>query len=581
MSNPYFPSTLKKPKTPQPQILWKENPNPSHRDRQTPIKLRDYQQQDKQELYQLIQQGYKRVLFIAPCAYGKTIVFSSIAFDALQKNLKVLIVVPFQALIQQVLKSLALFEIEAGVIAGGWKEDPRQNVQVAMRQTLERGCRESWFEPDLVIIDECHQVMWSKWAKNLFPPLNKPQNKTKKLSKPSPLLIGFTASPWRLSKRESFSHVFETQIANQSPGSLIASGSLVPTVCYGIAGADLKGVKMSKGDFATGELELRCNTPAVVKASVDNYERLCPERLTLVYAVGVKHAQSLFQEFSKRGHASALVTAQTSDEERLNIFDRFSKGEVKVLINVGVCSTGFDRPEVSCIILARPTQSKALYVQMIGRGMRLCPQRGKTDCLILDQGGNIQRHGSVEEIQYEPLAELSDAKKHSSGEAAVKNCPECGQVLKASQMQCDHCGYKFPVSEKPEPEDELQLLFQSQAQKSIHQAFRTLLEQCYFRRVSPEFARQEAKVFLHPQGLTTVPVLAWSKGIAGLKSESLEDQVNYLSYLLEVAEPDFTTPPRQNSWILYWFLAVFGFPPQQYKLWVLVHSRLQKTKIIN
>ncbi|ERT03653.1 helicase conserved C-terminal domain protein, partial [Lyngbya aestuarii BL J] len=259
-----------------------------------------------------------------------------------------------------------------------------------------------WFDPDLVIIDECHQVMWSKWAKKRFPRLNKtPDSLTY-----SPLLIGFTASPWRLSKRENFGHIFEVQIASQSPARLIEKGDLVPTVYYGIAGADIKGVKIRQGDFAIGELELRCNAPGVVKATVDNYERLCPQRLTLVYAVGVKHAQSLFQEFTTRGHPSALVTAKTSDEERLKIFDSFSQGDVKILINVGVCSTGFDRPEVSCIILARPTQSKALYVQMIGRGMRLCPQQGKSDCLILDQGGNIQRHGSVEEIEYEPLTEL-------------------------------------------------------------------------------------------------------------------------------------------------------------------------------
>ena len=567
MSNPYSLLTGVKSQRSQQQNPPTTIQVPSQRDRQSLIQLRDYQQQDKQQLYQLIQNGYKRVLFVAPCAYGKTIVFSSIAYDAIQKNGKVLIVVPFQALIQQVLKSLALFDLKAGVIAGGWKEDRQAKIQVAMRQTLERGRRETWFDPDLVIIDECHQVMWSKWAKKRFPRLNKnPDSLTY-----SPLLIGFTASPWRLSKKENFGHIFEVQIANQSPACLIEKGYLVPTVYYGIAGADLKGVKIRQGDFAIGELELRCNAPAVVKATVDNYERLSPQRLTLVYAVGVKHAQSLFQEFTNRGHPSALVTAKTSDEERLKIFDSFSQGDVKILINVGVCSTGFDRPEVSCIILARPTQSKALYVQMIGRGMRLCPQQGKSDCLILDQGGNIQRHGSVEEIEYEPLTELEFSQNR--GEPAVKTCPECGHVIKLSQKQCDHCGYEFPSLERPEPEDELKLLFHSHAKKSVHQAFRTLLEQCYFLKLSPEIARREAKKFLQEQGLKSVPVLAWSREIAGLKSECFEDQVSYLSYLLQVAESEFSIHPQQNSWILYWFLAVFGFPPQHNQLWELARLK--------
>jgi len=333
MSNPYSLLTGVKSQRSQQQTPPTTIQVQSKRDRQSLIQLRDYQQQDKQQLYQLIQNGYKRVLFVAPCAYGKTIVFSSIAYDAIQKNGKVLIVVPFQALIQQVLKSLALFDLKAGVIAGGWKEDRQATIQVAMRQTLERGRRETWFDPDLVIIDECHQVMWSKWAKKRFPRLNKtPDSLTY-----SPLLIGFTASPWRLSKRENFGHIFEVQIASQSPARLIEKGDLVPTVYYGIAGADIKGVKIRQGDFAIGELELRCNAPGVVKATVDNYERLCPQRLTLVYAVGVKHAQSLFQEFTTRGHPSALVTAKTSDEERLKIFDSFSQGDVKILINVGVC----------------------------------------------------------------------------------------------------------------------------------------------------------------------------------------------------------------------------------------------------
>jgi len=117
----------------------------------------------------------------------------------------------------------------------------------------------------------------------------------------------------------------------------------------------------------------------------------------------------------------------------------FKAGKLKYLVNVNVLTTGFDAPNIDCVALLRPTMSPGLYYQMVGRGFRLHPS--KSDCLVLDYGSNIVRHGPIDMLQ------IKD-RSLGAGEAPAKECPECNAVIYTGYAVCPECGYEFPPPER-------------------------------------------------------------------------------------------------------------------------------------
>lgn len=125
--------------------------------------------------------------------------------------------------------------------------------------------------------------------------------------------------------------------------------------------------------------------------------------------------------------------------ERQDVLARFRVGDLKYLANVNVLTTGFDAPHIDCVALVRPTLSPGLYYQMVGRGFRLHP--GKENCLVLDFGGNVLRHGPVDQIKLKERIV-------GNGQAPAKECPECHSVIAAGYARCPDCGYEFPAPQR-------------------------------------------------------------------------------------------------------------------------------------
>jgi DNA repair protein RadD len=140
-----------------------------------------------------------------------------------------------------------------------------------------------------------------------------------------------------------------------------------------------------------------------------------------------------------------FVCGETLPFERADVLNRFKDGELKYLVNVNVLTTGFDAPNIDCVALLRPTNSPGLYYQMVGRGFRLHPS--KQNCLVLDFGGNILRHGPVDALQIKDRAS-------GNGEAPAKECPQCQAVIHAAYAVCPECGYEFPPPEREKHERE-------------------------------------------------------------------------------------------------------------------------------
>ncbi|MCK6490615.1 MAG: hypothetical protein L6R48_20370 [Planctomycetes bacterium] len=141
----------------------------------------------------------------------------------------------------------------------------------------------------------------------------------------------------------------------------------------------------------------------------------------------------------------ACIFGHTPDAERDRIIARFKKGALRYLVNVAVLTTGFDAPQVDCVALLRPTLSPGLYYQMVGRGFRLAP--GKQDCLVLDFGGNVLRHGPVDALAIKEPGK-------GEGQAPAKECPQCQAVIAAGFAVCPQCGFVFPPPEREKHERE-------------------------------------------------------------------------------------------------------------------------------
>jgi len=153
----------------------------------------------------------------------------------------------------------------------------------------------------------------------------------------------------------------------------------------------------------------------------------------------VQHALHVQRVLAECGHECGFVCGETLPFERAETLRRFKVGDLKYLVNVNVLTTGFDAPNIDSVALLRPTMSPGLYYQMVGRGFRLDPS--KENCLVLDFGGNILRHGPVDALQI-------DDRAGGNGEAPAKECPQCQAVIHAAYATCPECGHEFPPPER-------------------------------------------------------------------------------------------------------------------------------------
>jgi len=313
-------------------------------------------------------------------------------------------------------------------------------VQVCSIQTLHaRTVLHKRIQPpaaDLIIIDEAHRSR-AKTYRALIE------------AYPGIPIIGMTATPCRGDGR-GLGDIFDVLIETATTAELIALGYLVPTLTYAPTRPDLTGVRVEHGDYAEGQLAERMDKAQLVGDVVEHWHCLGDRRRTVVFASGVRHSLHLRDEFRRSGVRAEHIDGQTPTPERDAILAGLTRGEVELVSNWMVLTEGIDLPDLSCLILARPTRHMGLYRQMVGRGLRPAP--GKTDCLVLDHAGAVFEHGFVEEpvdwtLEVDRRAENPAHKARAEHKtSALSVCPECRAVLRAAPP-CAACGWR----PKPKP----------------------------------------------------------------------------------------------------------------------------------
>jgi len=339
--------------------------------------------------------GKRRPVLQAPTGYGKTVLASHIVLGALARKKRVVFCVPAIDLIEQTVQSFRADGIEdIGVIqADHWMTDWSKPVQVASAQTL---ARRPHPEADLVIVDECHRAHQHYFDWMAHPDWQK---------KP---FVGLSATPWT----KGLGKHYDDLIVSATTAELIERGYLSPFRVFAAGHPDLTGVRIVGGDYHEGQLSDAMNTSPLNGDVVATWQRLGAGRPTLVFGVDCAHAQALQQAFRDAEINAGYQDALTPASERERIKRRFHSGEYPVVCNVGTLTTGVDW-DVRCISLVRPTRSEMLYVQIIGRGLRIAT--GKADCLILDHSDTTLRLGFVTDILHD---ELDDGKKKPAAGSA-------------------------------------------------------------------------------------------------------------------------------------------------------------------
>jgi hypothetical protein len=202
---------------------------------------------------------------------------------------------------------------------------------------------------------------------------------------------------------------------------------------------------MARGDFKRDELAAAMDRPQLVGDVTTQWLRHGEGRKTIVYAVDRRHAQHIANSFGEANIVAAVIDGETPADERDTLLRKFAAGEIQVIVNVGVFVEGTDIPDVSCIIIARPTKSIGLYLQMVDRGLRSAP--GKKDCTIVDHAGVVEMHGFPDEPIEWPLApdkKLRQPLKESRSRRramALVDCPECGGA-RWQGSHCAGCGWR-------------------------------------------------------------------------------------------------------------------------------------------
>jgi superfamily II DNA or RNA helicase len=222
---------------------------------------------------------------------------------------------------------------------------------------------------------------------------------------------------------------------------LIDADLLSPFRVYAPSHPDLTGVKTIAGDYHEGQLSEVMGQAVLMADIVQTWLKLANWQPTLVFAVDRAHAAKLQSEFAQAGVPMGYCDAYTDRIERKVLFDRMARGKIAGIVNVGTLTTGIDA-DVRCIVLARPTKSEMLHVQIIGRALRTAP--GKTHALILDHADNHARLGFVTDIHRDRLLTGSDKAprtRKEQGEAMPKECPSCGTLKAPRVRECPSCGF--------------------------------------------------------------------------------------------------------------------------------------------
>ena len=385
--------------------------------------LRPYQNDNKEQIYKSWN-DCRAVMLQMPTGTGKTRLFVSILKDLhkyaaeSKKQIRVLILVHRVELIDQISEELGVrYGLAHGFIHSKDRERRKFPFQIASVQTLNRRL-DNWkdYGFDFIIVDEAHHVLAESYRKiiNTFP---------------NAKILGVTATPYRLSG-VGFRPEFDKLIVSDSIQEFINKGYLCNYEYYSISPFsyvqneinNIQGTDAS-GDFANTEMQRVCDQDKIRAQIVETYLNYAKGKKGIVYTINKTHNKHLCEAFCEKGLKAVAIDSDTDVEERERMIEDFKQNKIDIICNVDIFSEGFDCPDIEFVQLARPTKSLSLYLQQVGRGLRISANKEKT--IFLDNVGLYNRFGVPAANRYwedyfEGIEGASESKGSSKGNKSEK-----------------------------------------------------------------------------------------------------------------------------------------------------------------
>lgn len=391
------------------------------------LDLRPYQSAAFDQARELIRRGKRRILIVAPTGAGKTVIASALLEMAASKGNRATVVMDRLSLIGQTSEMLDRYGIAHGVIQS---QHPRfrmyEPVQVCSVQTL---AKRGWPDSQVDVFDEAHVLHAC--------------HKHRMAS--DSIIIGLTATPFT----RGLGRYFDAVINVTTTRTLINEGWLSKYRIFSCAEPDMTGARVKSGG-EWNDTDASDRAVKIVGDVVGEYTTHGNGRKFICSAVDTRHVDELARQFRDAGINVATYTYQDRDQDRAETVREFRKpdSDIRGLITVTAASRGFDVPDVSCIIMARPLRkSLAEHIQLFGRGLRIAD--GKDDCLVLDHTGNCARfYDACETFFDQGQSELDDGKKRERKQVTKKEresvkCPQCRALHNPSPV-CPCCGHQYP-----------------------------------------------------------------------------------------------------------------------------------------
>ena len=400
------------------------------------ITLRGYQQEANDAVFNYFYSGKRgNPLVVAPTGSGKSHMIGGFCKQVMNTwpDQKITIISHVKEILTQDYSTMRehLGNKAIGLYSAGLRSKTIKNITIAGIQSIYNK-PELFDQTDLFIIDEAHTIPHTPGGQyhKFFSQVKKP-------------VIGYTATPFRLGT--GYLHLgkdaFFNDIVYTIPiRTLQDEGYLCKLTSKGTKKRlDASNMRKQAGDYLLKELSLAFDKEAITKDIITellSYKEL--RKKWLIFAIDIAHAENITYQLLCAGIKTACVHSRM-EGNRDGVIQDFKESEYQALVSVAVLTTGFDAPDVDLIALLRPTASPVLHVQIIGRGLRISP--GKEDCLILDFAGNLLRNGPID-------APIIKIKGKGTGEAIMKECDACYEIVHAAVRICPCCGKPFVFRHK-------------------------------------------------------------------------------------------------------------------------------------
>ena len=414
------------------------------------FQLRPYQESVVHGIRTAFADGYRRVLVVCPTGGGKGVIAAAIMAMTAAKQNSCNFFADQRELNDQLAKHLEGADLPYEMVMAGRKNeyqsveefDQAQFCRLIAKDTLWARRNKMEFPPAHVVqVDEAHKSLAKTWTTVIE-------------TYSGALVIGWTATPCRTDGKP-LGDFYDKLVLGPTYSQLQKDGFLVPVRCWAPNRPDLKGLKISRGDYTKGALEERMNRSQMVGSIIDEWKRNANDRYTFAFACGLGHSTHIRDEFRRIGVSAETVDGKMGQRQREDILGKARDGRIQVLCNYGVLTTGVDLPRFKYLICARPTKSFSLWRQMGGRIQR--PWEDHDHCFIQDHSDNAINFGYPDEdvewvIDGDKPIELLHQEQRERNERDEREAPErlCGNCAKKFVGRtCPRCGWNW----EPPPEE--------------------------------------------------------------------------------------------------------------------------------